>query len=190
MFQFLSILIAFSLLIYTNWTILNLTMLFNWVFVHCMRNHHWSFLGFQRSRIGASLFWNNWDMRPTPLNSAHLNDQESLVALNLWATIFYSLFSYALFSGGLKPPLSNCFFSGQKRTSGEDDDLSPSDRVVQNLARFLWSIALALGFLYINCHLLSLQSNNAAQLVECHAGKLWDLGSIPRSPMLFQCFSC
>ena len=47
-FQFLSILIAFSLLIYANWTILNLTMTINWVFVYYRRIHHGSFLGFQK----------------------------------------------------------------------------------------------------------------------------------------------
>ena len=91
-FQFLSILIAFSLLIYTNWTILNLTMLFNWVFVHCMRNHHWSFLGFQRSWIGASLFWKNWDMRLVPSEPEASHESSHPIAPNLWTTRAYSLF--------------------------------------------------------------------------------------------------
>ena len=49
-------------------------------------------------------------------------------------------------------------------------------------ARFFVSMSLTPIFLYVIYSLFNIQRVEAAQLVECCVGKLWDLGSIPRSP--------
>ena len=79
--------------IHTNWLILQLTIWFNWVFTRCMKNHHWSTLGFQTWKIGGLLLWKNWTIRMMPLNSWGSTGSNTHLAPNLWSKRAYSLFS-------------------------------------------------------------------------------------------------
>ena len=57
-------------------------------------------------------------------------------------------------------------------------------------ARFFVSRPLTLIFFYIIYSSFHVQRAQLAQLVDKAFGNLWDLGSIPKSPMLFQYFCC
>ena len=181
-FQFLSILIAFSLLIYTNWFILKLTILFNWVLLAYTRNHHGSILGLQGPSKRASSIWKNWTIRIIPLNSWRSTESKTSLALFLYAANFYSLFFSTSDCGGLKPPLFSLFFSGKNANNEEEDQVSRHGWLVW-ISRENHPLTLVLH--YVICFLYYIQSAWMAQWQGTWFGKQWDLGSIPRSPYPF-----
>ena len=57
---------------------------FNWSFMHYMPRHHVRFLGFAGFEIRGFWMRKNWNPWPPPLESAWLDEEEAMLALNLW----------------------------------------------------------------------------------------------------------
>ena len=140
-------------------------------------------LGIRGFKIGK-----NWSTRLGPLKQTWWDDHESTIALNLWASNGYSLFSnivpIATFENRCQ---CSVYFQENKnqwrRWCGGQQWL-----VLLNLRA---RPPLTPVFYYIICFPFILTNMHAAQLVEKNAPKPQDLGSSPRSspPSYYFAFS-
>ena len=62
-------------------------------------------------------------MKPIPLDSGHPDEAKPPIAPNLYCSMSYSLFFRLKLSGGLKPPISSCYFQAKRRNKEGDAEL-------------------------------------------------------------------